>query len=64
MRGGTAVTLSGRNATAADVHMPRRHSVMKKAAKAKSKATVKVKDLKARKNPKGGRKAGGKQEVF
>jgi hypothetical protein len=32
---------------------------MKKAAKAKSKA-VKVKDLKARKNPKGGRKAGEK----
>lgn len=37
---------------------------MKKAAKAKSKS-VKVKDLKARKSPKGGvRKAGGKQEVY
>ena len=36
---------------------------MKKAAKAKSK-TVQVKDLKAQKSPKGGRKASGKQEIY
>ena len=33
---------------------------MAKAAQKKAKKTVKVKDLKARKNPKGGRKAGEK----
>jgi hypothetical protein len=37
---------------------------MKKPTKAKAKPTAKIKDLKPKKNPQGGRKAGGKQQEY